>query len=185
MPELPHLNPVEAEEFFQLYKKANNQTGITPREARKLLVELRERLQKIRNIEPRPMPLVFDDFRRAVMDLFLERLRKEDQTLMSADFEQFWRDFRPSSLVKRDHERRRNIRHPGGKRGERLREEESKRNRAEQSAEPTEGDKKPTPEPGPSAPNPDPKLELPSVGDTPPEELPKIDPNINPVKRNP
>jgi hypothetical protein len=76
---MPELSPEQAEELFQLYSKAINAVGITPKEARTLQTELRERLQTIWNAEPRPMPLVFDDFRRVIghSNYLLESLSPE------------------------------------------------------------------------------------------------------------
>jgi hypothetical protein len=61
---------------------------------------------------------------------------------------------------------------------ERLREEKSKRKQAEQSAEPTEADRRP--KAGPSAPDPNSSRGLPSVDEKPPQDSSKIDPNIGP-----
>jgi hypothetical protein len=76
---MPKLSPSEFEELFGLYETAKTKTGITPKEARKLITELRVRLGNIWDaIESKPWPLVLDDFRRAVIEQFLDRLRKED-----------------------------------------------------------------------------------------------------------
>ena len=78
MSSMPELSPEQAEELFQLYSKAINAVGIMPKEALTLQTKLRERLQTIWNAEPRPMPLVFDDFRHRVIQEFLDRRRKLD-----------------------------------------------------------------------------------------------------------
>jgi type II secretory pathway predicted ATPase ExeA len=67
MSSMPELSPEQAEELFQLYARAINAVGMTPKEAHTLQAELRERLQAIWNAETRPMPYVFDDFRRTVI----------------------------------------------------------------------------------------------------------------------
>jgi len=79
MPRLPALSPQENEELFRLYTVAMNQVGgISLKEVRKGQIELREQLQKIWDREPRPIEYVFDDFRRSVMQQFLDRLRSQD-----------------------------------------------------------------------------------------------------------
>ena len=76
---LPKLSPQEFEELFWLYNAAINQIGITPREARMLQIQWRERLQEIWNAtDPKPFPMVFDDFRQSVIEQFLDRLQKQD-----------------------------------------------------------------------------------------------------------
>ena len=79
MSSTPKLSSSEFEELFGLYKTARTKPGITPKEARNLLNEIRARLQKIWDAtEPKPFPMVFEDFRRSVIEQFLDRLRKED-----------------------------------------------------------------------------------------------------------
>jgi len=77
---LPKLSPEEFEELFLLFTRAIYQVGgISPKEVRELQIQLRERLQKIWNAtEPKPFPLVFEDFRQSVIEQFLDRLRKQD-----------------------------------------------------------------------------------------------------------
>jgi hypothetical protein len=75
---MPELSPQEQEELFQLYLAADKHIGIAPEEVLRLQREFRDRLKKIWDAEPRPMPYVFDDFRRLVIEQFLDRLRKQD-----------------------------------------------------------------------------------------------------------
>jgi hypothetical protein len=76
---MPKLSSSEFEELFELYRKAKTEPGITPKEERKLITELRVRLGNIWDAtEPKPFPMVFNDFRRDVIEQFLDRLRKED-----------------------------------------------------------------------------------------------------------
>ena len=79
MRSLPKLGPQEFEELFRLFTAANYQLGITPKDAQKLQARLRQRLQEIWDAtNPKPFPVTFHDFRRAVVEQFLDRLRKED-----------------------------------------------------------------------------------------------------------
>jgi hypothetical protein len=79
---MPKLSSSEFEELFELYKTAKTKPGITPKESRRLITELRARLGNIWDaIDPKPLqpfPMVFEDFRRSVVDQFSDRLRKED-----------------------------------------------------------------------------------------------------------
>ena len=60
--------------------------GISPKEVRKLQIQLRERLQNIWDAtDPKLWPLVFDDFRQSVIEQFLQRLEKEDPRLRRAE----------------------------------------------------------------------------------------------------
>jgi hypothetical protein len=68
----------EKEELFQIYVRMNRDIGVSPKEVPGLKRELRDRLRKIWDAEPRPISLIFDDFWRDVMDQFLDRLRKQD-----------------------------------------------------------------------------------------------------------
>jgi hypothetical protein len=75
----PRLKPEEFEHLFQLYMVAFNQVGLTPKEARNFQIQLREELQKIWDaIDPKPMPLTFEDFRQSMREQFLQRLRRAD-----------------------------------------------------------------------------------------------------------
>jgi hypothetical protein len=76
---LPKLSPEDFEDLFKLFTAAIYQVGISPKEARGLQIQLREGLQKIWDTtDPKPFPLVFDDFRQGVMEQFLDRLSKRD-----------------------------------------------------------------------------------------------------------
>jgi hypothetical protein len=78
---LPKPSPEEFEELFQLFREALVQPRITPTQARAWQKQLRERLQQFWDaIDPKPFPVVFDDFRRSIMDDFYDRLRKEDSS---------------------------------------------------------------------------------------------------------
>jgi hypothetical protein len=75
----PRLKPEEFEHLFRLYTTAFNEVGISPKETRKFQIQLREELQKIWDaIEPKPMPMNFEDFRQLMREEFLKRLRRED-----------------------------------------------------------------------------------------------------------
>jgi hypothetical protein len=75
----PRLSPQESEELFRLFTAAIYQVGSTPKEARNFQMQLRQRLQEIWDTtDPKPFPATFNDFRRSVVEEFLDRLRKED-----------------------------------------------------------------------------------------------------------
>jgi hypothetical protein len=80
MPRMPALSAEQSEELYRLYITAFNQVGggIGPKEARNLQIKLREALREIWDAEPRPVEHVFDDFRRIVMQQFLDRSRSQD-----------------------------------------------------------------------------------------------------------
>jgi hypothetical protein len=76
---MPRLSPEDKEQLFQLYCAAHTQVGVTPKEARAFQLELSRRLHEIWDaIDPKPMPLTFNDFRRGLIEEFLERLRKQN-----------------------------------------------------------------------------------------------------------
>jgi hypothetical protein len=54
-------------------------SGLARTKREGLQTRLRERLQKIWDAaDPKPFPLVFDDFRQGVMEQFLDKLSKQD-----------------------------------------------------------------------------------------------------------
>ena len=64
---------------FNLYVRAEVEPGVPPGELLTRQKEFRARLEQIWNVsQPAPFPLTYHDFRRAVIDQILERLRKED-----------------------------------------------------------------------------------------------------------
>jgi hypothetical protein len=70
-------NP-EEEELFRLYVRSTTDRDITPKETVELQDQLRQRLREIWDRETRPIDLVFDDFRKSMIEKFLDRLRKQD-----------------------------------------------------------------------------------------------------------
>jgi hypothetical protein len=76
---LPKVGSEEFEELFRLFAAGHQVIGQTPKEILDSQRQLRERLQIIWDaIEPKPREIVFADFRRSVVELFLARLKKED-----------------------------------------------------------------------------------------------------------
>jgi len=80
----PKLGAGEFERLFRLYKAAFNQPGVSPTQALKFQDQLREELQKIWDpIDPKPMPLTFNDFRHLMREQFLQRLESENRRFPS------------------------------------------------------------------------------------------------------
>lgn len=80
----PRLEAEEFDRLFRLYRAAFNQPGVSPRQAQKFQIQLREELQKIWDaIDPKPMPLTFEDFRILMKEEFLKRQEREDRRFPS------------------------------------------------------------------------------------------------------
>jgi hypothetical protein len=76
---LPDLSAAELEDLFGLFKSSITQVGITPKEASIFQRQLRDRLQQIWNaIDPKPIEMNFDDFRKSILQRFFDRLDKEN-----------------------------------------------------------------------------------------------------------
>jgi hypothetical protein len=84
---LPEISPEEKEELFRLFGAAHYQIGLSPKEILNFQKQFRDRLRSIRDaIEPKPFPLVFDDFQQAAVQQFLDRLRKQDPGFAGRSF---------------------------------------------------------------------------------------------------
>jgi hypothetical protein len=75
---MPELNRELFEELYRLYVEAHNRTGVDFTEEERLQTELTKRLMEIYSANPWPFPRTYDDFRQAMIDLFIERNQKED-----------------------------------------------------------------------------------------------------------
>jgi hypothetical protein len=75
----PRLSAEDFESLYRLYRKAFTQSGVSPKNAATLQIELREQLQALWNAtDPKPINMNFEDFRRAMMQRFLDRSGSED-----------------------------------------------------------------------------------------------------------
>jgi hypothetical protein len=75
----PELGPEEFEDLFRLFAAGHYEIGQPPKEIIILQKRFRSRLQGIWDaIEPEPTEITFDDFRRGIVQRFLERIKKEN-----------------------------------------------------------------------------------------------------------
>jgi hypothetical protein len=72
-------DPEQFEELFALYRVSETERGLNAGQILELKSQFRQRLADIWNaIEPKPFPVTFDDFRRALLQEFRDRMRKDD-----------------------------------------------------------------------------------------------------------
>jgi hypothetical protein len=77
---MPEVSETEFKELLDLFVRGHRTSTreIEPGEARVLRARLDRRLLEIYSADPLPFPQTYDDFRRFVVDRFLETLKKED-----------------------------------------------------------------------------------------------------------
>lgn len=76
---LPKISSEEYEELFRLFNAGHYVIGPPPKEILNSQRQLQQRLKNIWDaVDPKPPEMDFADFRRGVVELFLDRLRKED-----------------------------------------------------------------------------------------------------------
>jgi hypothetical protein len=76
---LPKISSEEYEELFRLFTAGHYVIGPTTKEILDSQRQLQHRLKSIWDaVEPKPQEVDFPDFRRGVVELFLDRLKQED-----------------------------------------------------------------------------------------------------------
>ncbi len=76
---IPRLDPEQFEELFALYRVSETERGLKAGQILELKSQFRKRLTDIWNaIEPKPFMVTFEDFRRALVQEFRDRMRKDD-----------------------------------------------------------------------------------------------------------
>jgi hypothetical protein len=77
---MPKISEAEFKELLELFVRGHRTSlrEIEPGEARAARARLNQRLMTIYSAEPLPFPQTYDDFRRFVVERFLDVLKKED-----------------------------------------------------------------------------------------------------------
>ena len=77
---MPKISEAEFKELLELFVRGHRTSGreIEPGEAQAARRRLDRRLLEIYSKDPLPFPQTYDDFRRFVVDRFLDLLKKED-----------------------------------------------------------------------------------------------------------
>jgi hypothetical protein len=75
---MPKIGEELFRELLGLYVEAYQRRGLSSEEEEARQIHLDRRLLEIYSADPLPFPQTFIDFRRFIIDRFLERFKKED-----------------------------------------------------------------------------------------------------------